>query len=115
MILPRPAAGRNPAAPVDARPGLAPGPIPGSRNLPFGGLFNADGTWKRGDELKAAFDAAGVDFDKPLVTTCGSGMTATVVAFVDQQAAPEPGAAQPVEPTGPEAEIPEYVMVEETA
>ena len=36
-------------------------------------------------------------------------------AFVDQQAAPEPGAAQPVEPTGPDAEIPEYVMVEETA
>ena len=32
-------------------------------------------------ELKAAFDAAGVDLDKPLVTTCGSGMTATVVAF----------------------------------
>ena len=33
------------------------------------------------DRLKAAFDAAGVDLDKPLVTTCGSGMTATVVAF----------------------------------
>ena len=65
----------------DARPGLAPGHIPGSKNLPFGELFNADGTWKRGDDLKAAFDAAGIDLDKPLVTTCGSGMTATVVAF----------------------------------
>lgn len=65
----------------DARPGLAPGHIPGSKNLPFGELFNADGTWKRGDALKAAFDAAGVDLDKPLVTTCGSGMTATVIAF----------------------------------
>lgn len=65
----------------DARAGLAPGHIPGSKNLPFGELFNADGTWKRGDALKAAFDAAGVDLDKPLVTTCGSGMTATVIAF----------------------------------
>ncbi|MGH6632512.1 3-mercaptopyruvate sulfurtransferase [Sphingopyxis sp.] len=65
----------------DPRPGLAPGHIPNSRSLPHGQLFNADGTWKRGDDLKAAFDAAGVDLDKPLVTTCGSGMTATVVAF----------------------------------
>lgn len=65
----------------DSRPGLAPGHIPGSRSLPHSSLFNADGTWKQGDELKSAFDAAGVDLDKPLVTTCGSGMTATVVAF----------------------------------
>lgn len=65
----------------DPRPGVAPGHIPGSRSLPHSDLFNADGTWKRGDELKAAFDAAGVDFDRPLVATCGTGMTATVVAF----------------------------------
>ena len=65
----------------DPRPGMAPGHIPGSRSLPHSQLFNADGTWKQGDELKAAFDAAGIDLDKPLVTTCGSGMTATVVAF----------------------------------
>lgn len=65
----------------DPRPGMAPGHIPGSRSLPHSELFNSDGTWKRGDDLKAAFDAAGVDLDKPLVTTCGSGMTATVVAF----------------------------------
>ena len=65
----------------DPRPGLAPGHIPASRSLPHSQLFNADGTWKQGEELKAVFDAAGVDLDKPLVTTCGSGMTATVVAF----------------------------------
>ncbi|MGQ2931692.1 MAG: 3-mercaptopyruvate sulfurtransferase [Sphingopyxis sp.] len=65
----------------DPRAGVAPGHIPGSRSLPFGELFIADGTWKRDDALKAAFDAAGIDLDKPLVTTCGSGMTATVVAF----------------------------------
>jgi thiosulfate/3-mercaptopyruvate sulfurtransferase len=65
----------------DPRPGVAPGHIPGSVSLPHSALFNADGTWKQGDALKAAFDAAAVDLDKPLITTCGSGMTATVVAF----------------------------------
>lgn len=63
------------------RPGVAAGHIPGARNLPFGRLFNADGTWKRDDALRAAFDAAGVALGRPLVATCGSGMTACVVAF----------------------------------
>jgi thiosulfate/3-mercaptopyruvate sulfurtransferase len=44
-------------------------------------LFNEDGTWKQGDALAAAFADAGVDMDKPMVTTCGSGMTASAVAF----------------------------------
>ena len=65
----------------EARAGLAAGHIPGSKNLPYGHLFNPDGTWKTGADLRAAFDAAGVDLDRPLVTTCGSGMTAAVLAF----------------------------------
>ena len=65
----------------DPRPGLAPGHIPGSRNLPSSGLFNEDGTWKSPDDLRAAFAAAGVDLDRPMVTTCGSGMTASALAF----------------------------------
>lgn len=65
----------------DPRPHLAPGHIPGSRSLPFGELFNADGTWKQGEKLEAAFTAAGVDMDRQLIATCGSGMTACVVAF----------------------------------
>lgn len=65
----------------DPRPGMAPGHIPGSRNLPHQQLFHEDGSWKQGDELRAAFEAAGVDLDKPLVATCGSGMTASVIAF----------------------------------
>jgi len=65
----------------DPRPGIASGHIPGSYNLPHTALFNADGTWKRGDALKAAFEAAGLDLDKPIVTTCGSGMTASALAF----------------------------------
>lgn len=61
--------------------GLAAGHIPGSKNLPFDRLLNADGTFRSRDELRAAFDAAGVDSSKPLVTTCGSGVTAAVVLF----------------------------------
>lgn len=65
----------------DPRPNMAPGHIPGSRSLPFGQLFNGDGTWKQGDGLEAAFAAAGVDLTRPLIATCGSGMTACVIAF----------------------------------
>jgi thiosulfate/3-mercaptopyruvate sulfurtransferase len=65
----------------EARSDMGSGHIPGSRNLPFGNLFNADGTWKKGDDLVAAFTAAGVDLDKQMITTCGSGMTAAVVLF----------------------------------
>ena len=65
----------------DPRPGTAPGHIPGSKNLPQGAVFNADGTWKTGDALKAEFDKAGIDLMKPIVMTCGSGITASVLAF----------------------------------
>lgn len=60
---------------ADPRPATHPGHIPGSKNLPVGQIFNEDGTWKTGDALKAAFEGAGIDLDKPLVTTCGSGST----------------------------------------
>jgi thiosulfate/3-mercaptopyruvate sulfurtransferase len=64
----------------EPRAGVAPGHIPGSRNLPQSALFNAD-SWKRGDELRRAFEEAGVDLSKPMVTTCGSGVTAAVLTF----------------------------------
>jgi thiosulfate/3-mercaptopyruvate sulfurtransferase len=66
---------------AEPRPGLPAGHIPGSKNLPQGQLFNSDNTWKRGDDLRAAFETAGVDLSKPLVTTCGSGITAAVLLF----------------------------------
>lgn len=65
----------------DPRPHVAEGHIPGARNLHYADLFRADGTWKRGDELRAAFDAAGVDLTSPLVTTCNSGVTAANLVF----------------------------------
>ncbi len=74
-------ADRFTGADAEPREGMATGHIPGSRNLPYGNLFNTDGTWKRGDALKQMFDAAGADLTKPLVTTCGSGMTAAAVLF----------------------------------
>lgn len=64
---------------AEPRPGVTPGHIPGSLSLPQGSLFNADNTMKQGEDLRAAFDAAGVDLAKPMVTTCGSGVTAAVL------------------------------------
>jgi thiosulfate/3-mercaptopyruvate sulfurtransferase len=65
----------------EPRPGVQPGHIPGARNLPQGELFNPDNTWKRGEELRAAFYDAGIELDKPMVATCGSGVTAAVLQF----------------------------------
>lgn len=61
--------------------GLPAGHIPGSKNLPYDRLLNDDGTFKTGGALKAEFDASGIDWSKPLVTTCGSGVTASVLLF----------------------------------
>jgi thiosulfate/3-mercaptopyruvate sulfurtransferase len=65
----------------EPRPGVAPGHIPGSKNAPQSEFFNADNSWKVGDDLRAVFDEAGVDLSRPMVTTCGSGVTAAVILF----------------------------------
>lgn len=66
---------------AEPRPGMAEGHIPGARNLPTDALLDADGRWKRGVALRAAFDAAGVDLGRPLIMTCGSGVTACNLLF----------------------------------
>jgi thiosulfate/3-mercaptopyruvate sulfurtransferase len=68
-------------AEAEPRAGLASGHIPGSRNLPQGELFEADNRFKDAAGLRSAFDGAGVDLAKPMVTTCGSGVTAAVLLF----------------------------------
>ena len=73
--------GRFAGTDPEPRPGMSPGHIPGARNLPYGQLFNADGTWQDKAGIEAAFAAAGIDLGKPVVTTCGSGVTACVLAF----------------------------------
>ena len=65
----------------DPRPATHAGHIPRSRNLPYTGLFNADGTYKQGEALRAVFEDAGIDLDRPIVTTCGSGVTASTLMF----------------------------------
>lgn len=66
---------------AEPRKGLRGGHIPGSRNVHYASLLNPDGTLKPAAELRAAFAKAGVDPDKPVVASCGSGVTAGVVAF----------------------------------
>ncbi len=57
------------------------GRIPGAHNLPFCGVFAEDGTFKSPAELRDAFEAAGIDMAAPIITTCGSGVTASVLLF----------------------------------
>lgn len=66
---------------ADPRPSIASGHIPGSRNLPYTALFKADGTFKSADNLRAVLTDAGINLAEPVVATCGSGMTASVVLF----------------------------------
>jgi thiosulfate/3-mercaptopyruvate sulfurtransferase len=65
----------------EPRPAARQGHIPGSKNLPFTQLLNADQTLKHPADIRAAFEAAGVDIMKPVVTTCGSGVTACMLAL----------------------------------
>lgn len=65
----------------EPRPGLRAGHIPGSCNLPFMRLLNPDGTMKDEAGMRAAFEAAGVDLTRPVITTCGSGVTAAVLSL----------------------------------
>jgi thiosulfate/3-mercaptopyruvate sulfurtransferase len=66
---------------ADPRPGVAPGHIPGARNLPYASVYNEDGTFKSQDELRSAFAAAGIDPARPFVASCGSGVTANSLIF----------------------------------
>ena len=75
------AAARFEGSVPEPRAGLRSGHIPGSRNLPFASLLEADGTLKGAPELRAIFAKAGVDAGKPVVASCGSGVTAGVIAL----------------------------------
>jgi thiosulfate/3-mercaptopyruvate sulfurtransferase len=67
---------------VEPRPGLRSGHIPGARSLPYDNLFDAaTGAMKPVDELRKAFAGAGVDLARPIVTSCGSGVSAAVLTL----------------------------------
>lgn len=74
-------AGRFEGRDEEPRPGLRKGHIPGSRNIPSQTLLNPDGTFKAADDLAVLFKEAGVDVSRPVVTTCGSGVTASMLAL----------------------------------
>ena len=74
-------AGRFTGAVPEVKPGLASGHIPGARNVYYASLFRPDGTWKSPADIRAVFEAAGVDLARPLIASCGSGMTANVLIF----------------------------------
>jgi thiosulfate/3-mercaptopyruvate sulfurtransferase len=65
----------------EPRTGLRRGHIPGSRNVHYRDLLSADGTMKPPAELRDVFREAGVDLSRPVVTTCGSGVTAAILSL----------------------------------
>ena len=65
----------------EPREGLRAGHIPGSRNVHYETLLNDDKTMKPIDETRAIFEAAGVDLGRPVITSCGSGVTAAILAL----------------------------------
>ncbi len=73
--------GRFTGAIQDKVHGLAGGHIPGARNLPFTKVLHDDGTYRDPAQLRRLFGAAGIDLDRPVVASCGSGVTASVLLF----------------------------------
>ena len=81
QILDARSAGRFAGEAPEPRKGLRAGHIPGSRNLPFTALFNEDGTYRDAEAMRDLFTEAGIAPDAPVATSCGSGVTACVLAL----------------------------------
>lgn len=65
----------------EPRAGLRSGHMPGAYNVPYTTMLNPDGTMKSAEDLRATFTAAGIDLARPIITTCGSGVTAAVLSL----------------------------------
>lgn len=74
-------AGRFAATSPEPRAGVRGGHMPGARNLPYSAVENDDKTLLDPDAIRAKFEALGVDLSAPITTTCGSGVTAAVLAL----------------------------------
>ncbi|HWA46932.1 MAG TPA: 3-mercaptopyruvate sulfurtransferase [Dongiaceae bacterium] len=81
QVLDARTAGRFHATEPEIWPGRRSGHIPGAYNLPYGQLLKPDMTFKDADTLRGLYEKAGIDLKKPIVTSCGSGITACVLAF----------------------------------
>lgn len=80
QILDARSAGRFTGALAEPRPGISSGHMPGARSIPFTELVE-DGRLKPAEQLRQLFTAKGVEIQQPVTTTCGSGVTAAVVAL----------------------------------
>ncbi len=65
----------------EPRAGVRAGHMPGAKNLPFASLIRDDGTMRSSAEIEAQFRKAGIDPAKPVITSCGSGITAAVLSL----------------------------------
>lgn len=65
----------------EPRPGLRAGHMPGALNVPWSELVTPAGTLAAPDRLRAVFEAAGVDLGRPIVASCGSGISAALLAL----------------------------------
>jgi thiosulfate/3-mercaptopyruvate sulfurtransferase len=81
QVLDARAADRFDGRAPEPRAGLRSGHMPGALNLPFPAILNPDGTMKPEEALAQTFRAAGVDLDRPVVTSCGSGVTAAILSL----------------------------------
>ena len=70
----------------EPRAGVRPGHIPGAVNVHYAKLVNPDGTLRSASELRQIFAEQSVALDRPVVTTCGSGITAAIVALALERA-----------------------------
>ena len=86
LILDARAKGRFDGSAPEPRPGLPSGHMPGAKSVPFNELLNADFTMKDAAALRALFAAAGADGTTPIVTSCGTGVTACILALGLKQA-----------------------------
>ncbi|MCA3349798.1 MAG: sulfurtransferase [Roseomonas sp.] len=86
LILDARTKGRFDGTAPEPRPGLPSGHMPGAQSVPFNELLNADFTMKDAATLRARFAAAGADGSKPVVTSCGTGVTACILALGLKQA-----------------------------
>ena len=66
---------------AEPRPGVKPGHIPGAANVHYASLLNNDGTLKPHAELAEIFVKSGIDIEKPITTSCGSGVTAAILTL----------------------------------
>lgn len=72
-------AGRFRGESPEPRPGVRAGHIPGSRNVYYGSLVDEEGRLRPADELRVLMEGAGVDLSRPVITSCGSGVTAATL------------------------------------